>query len=497
MGAQARHGIVAGSSGSDAVLKALLWCGAVSGLVYLAADAIASTVLQGYVFQNQAVSELLAIEASTRPLMLALMSVYNLLILAFAVGVWAAAGVRRSLRITSVMLVIYAVVGELTQLFSPMHVRGSGAITATDMGHILLTAVEVLSIVLFISLGSGARGRGFRVYSIVSILLIMAGGIITGALSTHMTALASSTPLAGLAERVNIYGTMIWIAALGFALMRPALAGGASASGTEGAGSPKKVTAFVGSGHRAGATYTAARMFLDKLAAFGDVDTDLVVLSDYSIGLCRGCKVCFERGEEFCPLKDDRDVLIDKLMTSDAVVIATPNYSFQVSGATKVFLDRLGFAFHRPRFHGKTFTSIVVQGIYGGRKIGSYLDFVGGGLGFNTVKGSVLRTLEPMTDKASADMDATLTKQAVRFHDRMLHDALPTPSLFGLFAFRMGRTSIRLMLTEAVADYRYYRDHGWFESDYYYPTHLGPVKRAIGAVVDLIAGRAYASRAVA
>ncbi len=33
------------------------------------------------------------------------------------------------------------------------------------------------------------------------------------------------------------------------------------------------------------------------------------------------------------------------------------------------FLDRLGFVFHRPRFFGKAFTSIVAQGIYGGGKI--------------------------------------------------------------------------------------------------------------------------------
>jgi multimeric flavodoxin WrbA len=87
-------------------------------------------------------------------------------------------------------------------------------------------------------------------------------------------------------------------------------------------------------------------------------------------------------------LKDDRDVLIEKVMASDGVVFASPNYSFQVSAIMKTFLDRLGFAFHRPRFFGKTFTSIVAQGIYGGNKIVDYLDFVGFGLGFNTVKGS-------------------------------------------------------------------------------------------------------------
>jgi FMN-dependent NADH-azoreductase len=72
---------------------------------------------------------------------------------------------------------------------------------------------------------------------------------------------------------------------------------------------------------------------------------------------------------------------------SDGIVLATPNYSFQVSGLMKVFLDRLGFAFHRPRFHGKAFTSIVTQGIFGGGKVVKYLDFVeAGGSGHRIVR---------------------------------------------------------------------------------------------------------------
>jgi multimeric flavodoxin WrbA len=246
----------------------------------------------------------------------------------------------------------------------------------------------------------------------------------------------------------------------------------------------KKVTAFVGSGHKGGATYTAACRFLEDLESFGDVQGEIVVLSDYDIGLCRGCKTCFEKGEERCPLKDDRDVLIEKMMTSDGIVFASPNYSFQVSAIMKLFLDRLGFVFHRPRFHGKTSTSIVVQGIYGGRKVRKYLDFVGGGLGFNVVKGSVIRTLEPMTEKAKLQMDKNLEKQSRRFHDQLLRPAYPAPSLIGLMVFRMGRTSMKLQLGEDNRDHRYYRDKGWFGSDYYYPTHLGIFKKAVGVVFD-------------
>ena len=252
----------------------------------------------------------------------------------------------------------------------------------------------------------------------------------------------------------------------------------------------KRVTAFVGSARKKH-TYNAVRQFLDNLQSLGDVEYEIVALSDYRLGTCRGCKLCFEKGEEFCPLKDDRDVLIEKIMASDGVVFASPNYSFQVSAIMKIFLDRLGFVFHRPRFFGKTFTSIVAQGIYGGDKIVKYLDFVGNGLGFNTVKGSCITALEPMTEKEKQKIDRALAEQSRRFHERLMKPAYPVPTLFKLMVFRMGRTSMGLMLDDSSRDYRYYKDKGWFESDYYYPTRLGALKKAAGSLFDSIATRIY------
>jgi multimeric flavodoxin WrbA len=256
----------------------------------------------------------------------------------------------------------------------------------------------------------------------------------------------------------------------------------------------KKVTVFVGTAHKGGATYKAASRFLENLETFGDVRGEIVGLSDYNIGVCRGCKTCFDRGEERCPLKDDRDLLIEKMTASDGVVFASPNYTWQVSAVMKIFLDRLAFLCHRPRFHGKTSTCIVVQGIYRGGKIVDYLEFVGGSLGFDVVKGSCIRTLEPMDDKAFAKMERTLAKQSRRFHARLLRALYPAPSLFGLMMFRMSRTSMKLMLAEDKHDFVYYRDQGWFESDYYYPTHLSPLKKAAGVFFDWIAPRIFRQR---
>jgi multimeric flavodoxin WrbA len=255
----------------------------------------------------------------------------------------------------------------------------------------------------------------------------------------------------------------------------------------------KKVTAFVGTARKKH-TYGAVQEFLGRLNTLGDIDYEIVCLSDYRIEICKGCKTCFEKGEEFCPLKDDRDLLIEKMMTSDGVIFASPNYSFQVSGVMKLFLDRLGFVFHRPCFHSKAFTSIVVQGIYGGRKIVKYLDFVGGGLGFEVAKGTCTTALEPMTEKERQKRDKVLAKQSAKFYKQLSKPAGRVPRLLELWIFRMARTSIGIELNDRNRDYRYYSEKGWLKSDYYYPVHLGPFKRSVGNLCDSIAARMTKTR---
>lgn len=248
----------------------------------------------------------------------------------------------------------------------------------------------------------------------------------------------------------------------------------------------KRVIAFVGSARKKH-THDAVVAFLNHLQSMGDVECEIVRLNDYRIEACRGCKVCFTRGEEYCPLKDDRDVLIGKLESADGIIWATPNYCYQVSALMKLFLDRLGFAMHRQRFFGRVSTSIVTQGFFRGEKIVDYLDFVGMCLGFNTVKGSVFTALEPMTTGERSKMAQLLEKHARRFYATLLKPAYPVPSLTMLIGFRMGRMAAKLDAEESNRDHQYYKEKGWFESDYFYPTRLGLLKKAAGRFFDCLA----------
>ena len=76
----------------------------------------------------------------------------------------------------------------------------------------------------------------------------------------------------------------------------------------------------------------------------------------------------------------------------------------------------------------------------------------------------------------------------------MLPRPLP-PTLLGVVAFNMSRTVIRNTLSEANCDYRYYRDRGWFESEYYYPTRLGPGLKAVDLVTRGAANLIWPARA--
>ncbi len=106
-----------------------------------------------------------------------------------------------------------------------------------------------------------------------------------------------------------------------------------------------------------------------------------------------------------------------------------------------------------------------------------------------TVKGSCIAALEPMTDKQRRKNEEVLAKHSRRFYNMLTSTVYPVPTLFKLMVFRMSRTSLKLMLNDNYPDYGYYRDQGWLESDYYYPTKLVPLKKVAGVSCDWMATR--------
>jgi hypothetical protein len=201
------------------VREVLLACGILSSLLYVGMDIFASMQWEGYSYISQAFSELTALEAPTRPLMVLGNTIpYSLLVIAFAVGVWESAGPKRSLRIVAGMLAAYSVAGIIGGIIFPMHSRGQATMTLTDTLHIVATTAGVLAMLLFIGFGAAAFGKWFRIYSIGTILLLILGGTLAGLDGSRMAA-GLPTPWMGVTERANIYACMLWVVVLVVALL--------------------------------------------------------------------------------------------------------------------------------------------------------------------------------------------------------------------------------------------------------------------------------------
>jgi hypothetical protein len=203
----------------------LLACGIAYAAAYVVAnDVVAAWIYQGYSRMDQAVSELSALSAPPRAFLLAMLPVFSVLMVAFGIGVWRSAAGGRALRVAGAALVAFGVTGVLWLPF-PMsardHIaRASGAMSTNDVGHLVLSGVTAVLIVTMCVAGALHFGRAFRVYSAVTVTLVLVfSGVLTGLLSVKLTT-GEPTPLLGLFERIGIGAWLLWLTVLALVLMR-------------------------------------------------------------------------------------------------------------------------------------------------------------------------------------------------------------------------------------------------------------------------------------
>jgi len=78
-----------------------------------------------------------------------------------------------------------------------------------------------------------------------------------------------------------------------------------------------------------------------EAARTNGADVDVVLLQDLGIRPCEGCDVCRESMDTLCILDDGMMALYPKLREADAILIATPIYSYNMTAQTKLLIDRL------------------------------------------------------------------------------------------------------------------------------------------------------------
>ena len=206
---------------AGSALKLLLACGILSAVLYAITDVLGGLRYPGYSFTGQTISELAAVGAPTEPVVAPLFLVYNLLAVAFGLGVLWIPVRNRALRVAGVLLLAHACIGLVAATrpaFFAMQQRGAGSL-GTDAPHIILMSVIVVLLLSAMSFGAFALGKRFRVYSFATIASVLVFGALTATFATRVAA-GQPTPGLGVIERIDVYASMLWIAVLSIALLR-------------------------------------------------------------------------------------------------------------------------------------------------------------------------------------------------------------------------------------------------------------------------------------
>ena len=78
---------------------------------------------------------------------------------------------------------------------------------------------------------------------------------------------------------------------------------------------------------------------VQKVADFSGCSYELIYLAKTKVKPCTGCLHC-ERNDGTCMVQDGMQEVYDKLMAARGIILGSPTYRWDISGAVKCFIDR-------------------------------------------------------------------------------------------------------------------------------------------------------------
>lgn len=107
---------------------------------------------------------------------------------------------------------------------------------------------------------------------------------------------------------------------------------------------PKKIIAIIGSYRKSGVIDQAVDAALKPAVANG-AEAEKVYLTDKHIEFCTNCRACTQESPDKirgkCVISDDMNGILDKIDSSDAIILASPVNFSTVTALMKKFVERL------------------------------------------------------------------------------------------------------------------------------------------------------------
>ncbi len=102
-----------------------------------------------------------------------------------------------------------------------------------------------------------------------------------------------------------------------------------------------KVATLMGSPRKKGNTATVLALF-ENLLRKNEHEVDRINIVDYKVEGCLGCQSCQRKAgnEPWCKQDDDAVKIFNRLVAADAVVYASPLYTYSFPAQMKALIDR-------------------------------------------------------------------------------------------------------------------------------------------------------------
>jgi multimeric flavodoxin WrbA len=249
-----------------------------------------------------------------------------------------------------------------------------------------------------------------------------------------------------------------------------------------------RIVVILGSPKKNGAGMLAAKDIESVMNESDSFDFEYIQLSDVGLGLCRGCFLCISKGEEFCPMSEDREMLQARLEQADGIILISPTYVQDVPWVMKNFIDRFAFTHHRPILLDKKVMA-VANGGAGLKRVRESLSMAIGGPDI-VAELDYISPNWPMSPRASAKRDKAVRRSVSKFM-AAIEKGGHEPTFSKYLMFRFFKDISNEMEDCLPADHRYYSN----KEDYHTSVKINRVWKFFAGVIIAVLKRTMADMA--
>lgn len=208
-----------------------------------------------------------------------------------------------------------------------------------------------------------------------------------------------------------------------------------------------------------------------------------------NLQFCRGCRICYDRGEDHCPVGDEMLAIKQKMKDADGLLLASPVYVDDVSAATKNYIDRLCHLCHRPEFADKVGYVLATTGSSRASKTLETMQMALRLWGYYIAgQRGVTMGARMSVDEAREKYGNLANQIADRLYSAIRERAYLNPTFLSLLTFKIQQLAWSQKAQPGTIDYEYWLSRGWLKSDctFYIEHKANPIKVSLARLCGAI-----------